>query len=129
LEAARLLLRLNSQVCGQKQGERIIIAQPTIDLTKQSVGQFRERWPNVQVREIHGGTCGNVSRAITEHTKQSSYGTEMMASETHHRCVPDFDHQVAQAIRRWRGHSNGTCSAAIGCPRASAFLIMLGAAS
>ena len=57
-----------------KAGERFVIAQPTIDLIKQSTEQFRERWPNVPTREIHGGTCGNVSRAITEHTKQSMWG-------------------------------------------------------
>ena len=31
-------------------GQKFIIAQPSINLIKQSLEQFRERWPNVPVR-------------------------------------------------------------------------------
>jgi hypothetical protein len=57
-------------------GQKVVIAQPSINLIKQSVEQFRERWPKVPARPIHSecGTAGNVAKALADHTKEASNG-------------------------------------------------------
>jgi hypothetical protein len=55
-------------------GEKFVIAQPSINLIKQSIQQFRERWPNVAARAIHSETSQNVVREISDHTKASAFG-------------------------------------------------------
>ena len=55
-------------------GQKFVIVQPSIQLINQSLKQFRERWPHVAARAIHGETTTNVAREIANHTKSSSDG-------------------------------------------------------
>src|SRR5277367_444586 len=55
-------------------GEKIVIAQPSIQLINQSINQFRERWSNIAVRAIHSEMCSNVAHQIADHTKASANG-------------------------------------------------------
>ena len=61
-------------------GEKFVIAQPSINLIKQSIQQFRERWPNVAARAIHSETSENVVREISDHTKASAFGEVLFVS-------------------------------------------------
>jgi superfamily II DNA or RNA helicase len=55
-------------------GQKYVIAQPSIELINQSARQFRERWPNIAVKAIHGESANNVAREIADHTRKSSNG-------------------------------------------------------
>jgi hypothetical protein len=76
---------------GAQAGEKIVIAQPSIRLIDQSLQQFRETRPNLAVRSIHGESCQNVARGITEHTTSSSGGEVLFITHTALMQCPHWD--------------------------------------
>jgi hypothetical protein len=61
-------------------GVKYVIAQPSINLINQSIGQFSERWSNVAGRAIHSETTDNVAREIANHTRAISSGEALFVT-------------------------------------------------
>ena len=54
---------------GTTQGEKFIIAQPRIELIDQTLARFKELFPHIKCRAIHGGNCEKVAIEIGSHTE------------------------------------------------------------
>lgn len=74
-------------------GKKFIIAQPSINLIKQSLEQFRERWPKVPVRAIHSEckSIDNVAKALAEHTRASCGGEVLFITHAALTACPYLD--------------------------------------